>query len=105
MLYDETYLFHNKNIKTPLIWGLFYKIEDKYKNFIYFIKYKYDKDYYTGFSNKSVNRNKISYKNWMYIVEDIQKLLSNHNYKAYDKDTHNYIEMNKYKFLKDKYGI
>ena len=49
MKYKYTFIFHNKDIKTPLIWALFDEIERDYGYYVYFLKYKEDFDYYSGF--------------------------------------------------------
>jgi len=88
-----TYIFHCKNIKTPLIWALFDEIERDYSCFIYFLKYKEDYDYYSGFSSKEKNYKDLPAYIWNEVVGKIQCILDKHNMQAYDNDYMHYIEM------------
>ena len=61
MKHKISYIFHCKNIKTPLIWALFDEIKYDYGYFIHFLRYRMDFDYYVGFSGKDYNYKKLLY--------------------------------------------
>ena len=105
MIYKETYIFHNKDIKTPLIWGLFYKIKEKYNNILYFLKYKEDSDYYYGFTSKNPDYKNYDYIYWKYIIDDIQKILNKYNKDSYENNVSKYITMTKCHKLKLLHAI
>jgi len=100
-----TYIFHCKNIKTPLIWALFDEIEREYGYFIYFLKYKEDYDYYSGFSSKETNYKDLPPYIWNKVVAKIQCIIDKHNMQAYDNDYSHYIEMTLSSKLFRLYGI
>jgi len=88
-----TYIFHCKNIRTPLIWALFDEIERDYGYFIYFLKYKENYHYYSGFSGKEINYKDLPTYIWNDVVNKIKCILDKHNIQAYDNDYNHYIEM------------
>tara|TARA_Y100000389_G_C17393826_1_gene481426 strand:- start:470 stop:787 length:318 start_codon:yes stop_codon:yes gene_type:complete len=100
-----TYIFHCKNIKTPLIWGLFDEIERDYHKFIYFLKYREDFDYYVGFSSKETNYKYLPTYIWNEVVGKIQCILDKNNMQAYDDDYKHYIEMSLSSKIYRLYGI
>jgi hypothetical protein len=100
-----TYIFHCKNIKTPLIWALFDEIEREYGYFIYFLKHKEDYDYYSGFSGKETNYKDLPPYIWNKVVAKIQCIIDKHNMQAYDNDYSHYIEMTLSSKLFRLYGI
>tara|TARA_B100001996_G_C18339096_1_gene469427 strand:- start:254 stop:571 length:318 start_codon:yes stop_codon:yes gene_type:complete len=100
-----TYIFHCKNIRTPLIWALFDEIERDYGYFIYFLKYKENYDYYSGFSGKETNYKDLPTYIWNKVVEKIQCILDKHNMQAYDNDYCHYIEMTNSSKLYRLYNI
>jgi hypothetical protein len=100
-----TYIFHCKNIKTPLIWALFDEIERDYSCFIYFLKYKEDYDYYSGFSSKEKNYKDLPAYIWNEVVGKIQCILDKHNMQAYANDYSHYIEMTLSTKVYRLYGI
>jgi hypothetical protein len=105
MKYKQTFIFHNEGIKTPLIWALFDEIKRDYGYYVYFLKYKEDFDYYSGFSGKETNYKSLDIRLWNEIVDKIRKLLDKHNKQAYDKENDKYIKMTDNKKLYDLYKI
>jgi|TARA_B110000093_G_scaffold32222_1_gene32926 hypothetical protein len=105
MKYKYTFIFHNKDIKTPLIWALFDEIERDYGYYLYFLKYKEDFDYYSGFSGKESNYKTLSFELWQNIVFKVQQLIDKHNIQAYDNEIDKYIEMTDVKKLYKLYKI
>ena len=87
-----TYIFHCKNIRTPLIWALFDEIERDYGIFIYFLKYKENYDYYSGFLSKETNYKQLPYYIWNEVIDKINIILNKHNIQAYNDDCDHYIE-------------
>jgi hypothetical protein len=105
MKYKKTYIFHTKDIKTPLIWALFDEIKRDYGQFVYFLKYKEDYDYYAGFSGREKNYKTVPIKIWNTVVDKIQLLLNKHNKQAYDEEYDKYIKMTDNKKLYELYKI
>lgn len=105
MKHKYTYIFHCDNIKTPLIWALFDTIKRDYGHFVYFLKYKEDFDYYSGFSGKETNYKRMNITIWNEIVDNIRKMLDKHNKEAYAEETDKYIKMTDAKRLYELYKI
>ena len=105
MKHKISYIFHCKNIKTPLIWALFDEIKYDYGYFIHFLRYPKDFDYYVGFSSKDYNYKNLPNTLWNEVIINIRYILDKHNYQAYGDDYDKYIEMTDSNTLHRLYNI